>query len=576
LLAAQASHHHSSFPETSISFLLIVVTLFFVGTVAGFSNEPVLQSDEGLRFDLPANGNLRVENLRGGIIVEIGKQNYVAVSAITDHGQQKVSPAIVQRTEGLLSVRVSRGMADASRINLVLTIPERSHAALLTQNGSVEVRGLPAALLVQTVSGEIRVEVPENAGADVMAQSRTGHVTSSLQSAALKAVARPQFQGRIGGGGKSLKLYSQAGNITVASQNAPADSGQTIATGEPGTRAKPDTVSLDRANETPTPTQRPELAGTGWIIPPAVTPSPPLSQPEEVSEGDIIRVDTELVSVNVSVIDRGTNRGVNDLSRNDFRLFEDGKEQEIQHFESASAPFNLVLLIDLSGSTTKVVELIKSAALHFVEAARPFDRIAVITFAGAQVVVSPLTTDHAALRERINAIERPQGSTKLYDSVVFAMDEVFREAKDSRRNAIVVMSDGLDSVLPNVTGEGSKLSYEDVVRRAKEFDGVVYSIWVDTQSYEPLSTLDIQQGTFDLAHDRLKELADIGGGGFYECEELKDLAGVYDRVVADLGLVYTLSYRPTNKVRDGAWRTIRVTVNRPNAVARGKRGYYAK
>jgi VWFA-related protein len=156
------------------------------------------------------------------------------------------------------------------------------------------------------------------------------------------------------------------------------------------------------------------------------------------------------------------------------------------------------------------------------------------------------------------------------------MDEVFREAKDSRRNAIVVMSDGLDSVLPNVTGEGSKLSYEDVVRRAKEFDGVVYSIWVDTQSYEPLSTLDIQQGTFDLAHDRLKELADIGGGGFYECEELKDLAGVYDRVVADLGLVYTLSYRPTNKVRDGAWRTIRVTVNRPNAVARGKRGYYAK
>jgi len=177
---------------------------------------------------------------------------------------------------------------------------------------------------------------------------------------------------------------------------------------------------------------------------------------------------------------------------------------------------------------------------------------------------------------RINAIERPQGSTKLYDSLAFAMDEVFREAKDSRRNAIVVISDGMDSVLPNVTGEGSTLPYEELVRRVKEFDGVVYSIWVKTQSYVPLSILDIQQETWDLGHDDMKDLADVGGGAFYECTSLADLAGSYDRVVADLGTVYTLSYRPTNKVRDGSWRAIRVNVNRPNAVARGKRGYYAK
>ena len=91
-----------------------------------------------------------------------------------------------------------------------------------------------------------------------------------------------------------------------------------------------------------------------------------------------------------------------------------------------------------------------------------------------------------------------------------------------------------------------------------------------------MSPLDIQQETFDLAHDQMKELAEAGGGAFYECEKLEDLAGAYDRVVADLGTVYTLSYRPTNKVRDGSWRAIRVNVNRPNVVARGKRGYYAK
>src|SRR5207302_11275879 len=250
-----------------------------------------------------------------------------------------------------------------------------------------------------------------------------------------------------------------------------------------------------------------------------------------------------LVSVNVSVIDRGTNRALNDLAKEDFRLYEDNVPQQIAHFDSVSAPFNLVLLIDLSGSTTRVIELIKSAALHFVEAGRPFHRIGVIPFAGSQVVVSPLTTDHNTLRQRISAIEKPEGSTKLYDSLSFAMDELYREAKDSRRNAIVVMSDGLDSVLPNVTGEGSQLSYEEAIRRVKEFDGVIYSIWTDTQSYEPLSPGDIQQETFDLAHDRMKEFADAGGGVFYECEKLEDLAGAYERVVADLGMVYTRGYR---------------------------------
>jgi VWFA-related protein len=545
--------------------LLCVALVVHAGPILPPAN---YQIPEGLRFELPANGNLRIENLRGGVIVESWPENYVSVTAITDSGQQSRSPAVIQRTDSLLSIRMARG---PQHINLQLRIPARTHAAIITNDGSVEVRGLLGALLVQTISGEIRVDLPKGSGADVIADSKTGTVSSSYGSAVVNQASRPQLQSRIGNGGKSVRLYSQAGNITLASAGEQSTRIVSTPAGTPRERRE----ALEPA-ELPGPKQRPELIGQDKKTPGAGTPAPVSAGPEEISEGDVIRVDTELVSVNVSVVDRGTNRGVNDLTKDDFRLYEGNALQQIAHFDSASAPFNLVLLIDLSGSTTKVVELIKSAALHFVEAARPFDRIGVITFAGGQVVVSSLTTDHEALRQRITAIERPEGSTKLYDSMIFAMDEVFREAKDSRRNAIVVMSDGLDSVLPNVTGEGSKLSYEEMIRRAKEFDGVVYSIWTDTQSYEPLSPLDIQQETFDLAHDRMKELADVGGGAFYECEELKDLAGAYDRVVADLGTVYTLSYRPTNKVRDGSWRTIRVNVNRPNSVARGKRGYYAK
>jgi len=534
---------------------------------------PTFQASQDLRLELPANGNLRVENLRGGVIAELWDQNFVSVSALTDSGERSRSPAMIQRSDTLLSVRVGRGPIGAEKINLELRIPARAHAAIVTGSGSVEVRGAPAALLIQTISGEIRVEFPNNAGADIVADSRTGNISSSFSSVAVNRTSRPQLQGRLGRGGNTVRLYSQAGNITLA--GAREESSRVVTTGQ----SSPTPVERRETNapvQMPTPAQRPELIGPAKNPIAAGTPAPVSTGPEEISEGDVIRVDTELVSVNVSVVDRGTNRGVNDLTKENFRLYEDNVAQQIAHFESASAPFNLVLLIDLSGSTAKVVELIKGAAMHFVEAARPFDRIAVITFAGSQVVVSPLTNDHAALRQRINAIEKPEGSTKLYDSLAFAIDEVFREAKDSRRNAIVVMSDGLDSVMPNVTGEGSTLSYEDLLRRVKEFDGVVYSVWVKTQSYVPLSIHDIQQETFDDAHDDMKELADEGGGAFYECKALENLAGAYERVVADLGTVYTLSYRPTNKVRDGSWRTIRVNVDRPSAVARGKRGYYAK
>ncbi len=562
----RAPRHFSQISPLKIFCLIVVVCAgAFVASIV--TPRVSSQAAGELRFELPANGNLRVENLRGGVIAEVWNENYVSVAAVGGEQATKL-PAVVERGEGLLSIRLARGAANAARIDLQLKIPARAHLAIVTSDGSVVVQGLPAALLTQSGSGEIRVELPNNARASVVADSKTGSVSSSIDSLAVNRGASPQLQSRVGGGGSSVRLYSQAGNITVA--NSASASSRVV------TPAESRTETISPSVTAPTPRQRPELIGPEQTATPAGTPAPANTGPVEVDEGDVIRVDTELVSVNVSVVDRGTNRGVNDLTKDDFRLFEDNAPQQIAHFDSASAPFNLLLLIDLSGSTTKVVDTIKAAALHFVNAARPFDRIAVITFAGSQVVVSPLTTDHEALRQRISAIQKPEGSTKLYDSIAFAMDEVFREAKDTRRNAIVVISDGLDSVLPNVSGEGSTLTHDEVIRRAKEFDGVVYSIWTDTQSYEPLSPLDIQQETFDLAHDRMKDLAEAGGGAFYECEKLEDLSGAYDRVVADLGTLYTLSYRPTNKIRDGSWRTIRVNVNRPNTVARGKRGYFAK
>ena len=331
-------------------------------------------------------------------------------------------------------------------------------------------------------------------------------------------------------------------------------------------------ITVDRSIP---PSKPPELVGPDNAKPPAGTPAAE-PQSDEISEGDVIRVESQLVTLNISVIDRGTNRGLMGLNQSDFKLFEDGQEQRIVQFDSSAAPFDMVLLIDLSGSTREVVKLIRAAALRFVEAARPADRIAVITFAGEAKIISELTADRELLRQRIETIDTARGDTKLYDATNFAMSEVLKQSKNSRRTAIVLMSDGLDGTIPGISGQqGSvKYSYPETLRNIQEFDGVLYTLWLNTE-YEAMSPLDTQPEAFEMGHNRMKEMADAGGGIFFPVERLTDLAGAYEQVVADLGTVYSLAYKPANSARDGRWRAIRIGVDRPNAVPRGKRGYYA-
>lgn len=376
-------------------------------------------------------------------------------------------------------------------------------------------------------------------------------VPGNADITAVQGTTKP-LQTRIGNGGRKIDIQTKTGEIRLANTS-------------PGAETAAD----------PVPTTQPELIGTNNPKPPVGTPAEAVNNNDEIAEGDVIRVDSQLVTLNISVIDRSTNRGLLGLGQSDFKLLEDGQEQRIVQFESSSAPFDLMLLIDLSGSTREVVKLIRAAALRFVAAARPADRIGIITFAGEPKLVSELTADRELLRQRIETIDTARGDTKLYDATNFAMEEVLKESKKSRRTAIVLMSDGLDGTIPGVSGQqGSRQTYPETLRNIQEFDGVLYTLWLNTE-YEAMSPLDTQPEAFDAGHDRMKEMADAGGGVFYEVERLTDLAGAYEQVVADLGTMYSLAYQPSNSTRDGRWRAIRIGVNRANAVPRGKRGYYA-
>ena len=306
----------------------------------------------------------------------------------------------------------------------------------------------------------------------------------------------------------------------------------------------------------------------------ALLPPAGLAQTSEPT--DVIRVDADLVDLKVSVLRLDPLNSVDELQQSDFLVLEDGKPQEIAFFAGEHAPFDLVLLLDLSGSTSKKLKLVRNSAKRFIEAARPIDRIAVVTFTDAAHVVSPLTLDREALKKAIKKIEEPAGGTNFWDSMRFVLDWVLPAEKGPRRSAVVVMTDGVDNALPDVFGEGSRTSFAGLLDRVRASDAIVFPVYLDTEQEEVKrhrSTAD----SYAIAREQLKHLADTGGTKVYPAKELKDLDKVYDQVIKDLGTVYSLGYRSNNTVRDGKWRTVAVQIiGRPGVTAHTKRGYFTR
>lgn len=507
------------------------------------------QIDEGIRIDVPADSRVLVENNYGHVDTQIWDRSYVSVAA-TFEGTVRTggrSPILIDNRGKQLAISVFRAPNDPPGIvNLKVRVPQGSHLEVVTIKGRISLQGIGASVSLKSSSGDIESAIPAGANMSINARALRGSITSSLR------LSQPSpdshfFQARLGTGAKQFDAQTDTGHILLSETNLA---------------------------EVTVPNQEPRLIGANSETRPAGTPSTS-AQGDQLDEGDVIRVDSQLVSVNMSVVDMSTNRGLTGLTQSDFKLFENGEEQRIVQFESSTAPFDLILLIDVSGSTKEKIKLMRDAALRFVNAARPADRIGIVTFAGAQTVVTTLTADRTLLRERVNAIDTARGDTKLYDSTMFALNKFVTITNRSRRTAIVVISDGLDGTIPGVSDQiGSQATYRETLDQIREFDGVVYTLWLNTR-YLAMSPRDTQPEAFDEAYDRMREMAEAGGGLFYEVNRLEDLAGAYERVVTDLGTVYSLAYEPVNKARDGKWRAIRIRVNRTNAVARGKRGYYA-
>lgn len=352
------------------------------------------------------------------------------------------------------------------------------------------------------------------------------------------------------------------------------------------------------------------------------TPSPSPSV-DEVDEGDVVRVETQLVSV-PTVVTNGSGRPISGLREENFLLFENGQQQNIANFATTEAPFEIALLLDTSGSTREDVGLIRQAANAFIEALRPGDRVAIVGFNTARKgqtvaakvdVLSTLTDDRKLLRAAIENLGSSNG-TPFYDALVRIADEVFHEAPREEvrgRRAVVALTDGVDSasesdfqtVRARLTRAGVASYFiqvntedfvEDRLLKDCQEDGRLTLSEKQLQRYRQIffprgrpedyvdfcqmgqfERMQISRDLYNLARREMDELAKASGGRNFLAASLQEAQAAFARVANEIGTQYSLGYYPTNKARDGKFRTIRVEVqgvaSKPQV--RAREGYYA-
>ncbi|GIU81275.1 MAG: VWA domain-containing protein [Acidobacteria bacterium] len=304
---------------------------------------------------------------------------------------------------------------------------------------------------------------------------------------------------------------------------------------------------------------------------------------QDVGEDEVIRVETNLVTIPVSVVDR-YGRFISDLRKEDFQVFEDDVPQKIEYFASVEQPFTVILLIDVSGSTQEKMDQIKQTAIAFTNQLRSDDKVGVWTFSEYIDVLCQPTSDRRILRSAIMQA-RTSGGTNLYDAVMMALAEA---EKIDGRKAIVLFTDGVDT--------GSRKSSDRMtLKRAEESSTMIYAIWYDTyaeasrgSSYPPSSNgsiigvlMDIIFGSripgtsrqeYERGKKYLQELAFLSSGRFYEATTT-NLNNAFMMIAEELRRQYTLGYYPENIGRPGQRKRIKVRVTRPNVVVRAKNSY---
>jgi Ca-activated chloride channel homolog len=399
-----------------------------------------------------------------------------------------------------------------------------------------------------------------------------------------------------------------ANALGLMAQTRPRRVGQTAGT-------QPTASSPQQPQPTPSTQKRPVLqtgtttsSGNRPPASPSSSQTPTSNDPEEVDENDVVRVNTTLVTIPVSVMDR-QGRFIPDLRQQEFRIYEDGVEHEVAYFASVEKPFTLALVLDTSASTRFRLDEIQDAAIAFVNQLRPDDRVIVVSFDEDVRVLAEATSDRYALRDAIRRT-RTGGSTKLYDAVDLVINQ--RLNREQGRKAVVLFTDGVDTASRHA-------SYQSNIRDAEELDALIYPVQYDTYRdgniggggggtswpsgrRAPRSIAgvlaDILGGVmsggnngpvisggggnpngnpddYRRANAYLNDLAYKTGARLFRADTTRDLTQSFAFIAEELRRQYSIGYYPKTTAQAGTRRQIKVRVMRPDLVVRARDSYIA-
>lgn len=327
-----------------------------------------------------------------------------------------------------------------------------------------------------------------------------------------------------------------------------------------------------------------------------VSSSPKKGQNQESTElpqDQVVRVETRLVILPVRVRVRG--KFVFDLTREQFRVFEDGAEQEIAYFEApaqsndassedSAKPLTLALMLDVSDSTEFKLKQIQATAIAFLDSLNDDDRVMVMAFDKGTKLLAEASANRDAVRTSINSL-RTGGGTSLYDALDTA---IARLNQFSGRKAIILLTDGVDTSSKTATAESVLRAAEQSYVSIYPVQYHTYGDFADAPSRETNvagefgKTAHVTRGG-ELASEAykratlfLKLLADKTSGQFQFTAKTKDLARSFERIAEQLRQQYTVGYYPKNKSADATTRRVKVEVAIPKARVTTRRSYIYK
>lgn len=304
------------------------------------------------------------------------------------------------------------------------------------------------------------------------------------------------------------------------------------------------------------------LSGSLLLVPLAVAQEHEHESRQESS----IKLTTDLVSLNIMVTDQN-GRAITGLTKDSFRVYENGVEQQISFFSAEESPVSWGLILDRSGSMMGMIRDVYRAAAHVVDEGTEQDEMFVATFNKKVELVTDFLSDKHKLENSLLGL-RAEGETALWDAITFGLDRIKRGK--NRKKVLVVVTDGEDNA--------SKLNFKRLIDRVEEADVLIYSVGMfesGGMSSRDLSRMGIRDEYPQL---ELEKLAQATGARAHFPTTVEECRSAMKEIAREVSQQYSLGYYPTNTTRDGKWRKIQVKVGRDGGsthVARARTGYYA-